>query len=237
MNKNMTAGEGGCVVTSDLRLYRRATACHDVGFARDENGRMVFSDPDLCLWGKGYRLDELRASVLRVQLRKVPQTTGRMHHSKYRIREALAKFPQVKLRKIVDPQGDTGCFLITTYPSPEIAQKVCAALRAEGIVTSSQGVSNIVMTHWGLHLYYNIVSLFDHRSVDGRGFPWALEENAGLARDYHKGACPVADSLFERSILIPIPSCLAAQDEDDIIHAFEKVLSALLPAHSSRAAS
>src|SRR3989454_9129460 len=28
MNKNMTAGEGGCVVTNNLRLYRRAFACH-----------------------------------------------------------------------------------------------------------------------------------------------------------------------------------------------------------------
>ena len=39
MNKNMTAGEGGCVVTRDLRLYRRAVACHDLGYARDEEGR------------------------------------------------------------------------------------------------------------------------------------------------------------------------------------------------------
>jgi hypothetical protein len=34
--------------------------------------------------------------------------------------------------------------------------------------------------------------------------------------------------LFERSILIPIPSCLTKQDEDDIILAFQKVLSTLL---------
>ena len=44
--------------------------------------------------------------------------------------------------------------------------------------------------------------------------------------NYAKGACPDADSLFERSILIPIPSCLTVRDEDDIIEAFDKVLCA-----------
>jgi hypothetical protein len=48
-----------------------------------------------------------------------------------------------------------------------------------------------------------------------------------MEREYAKGACPVADSLFERSILIAIPSCLTEQDENDIIRAFERVLGAL----------
>lgn len=230
MNKNMTSGEGGCVVTNDLHLYQRALACHDLGYARDKNGRLLFDDPNLWLWGKGCRLDELRASLLRVQLRKLPATIARMHRSKYRIRRALRKFPQVALRRIVDPKGDTGCFLITTYPEAESAQWVNRALRAEGIVTLPQGVSNVLLTGWGLHLYYNIKSLVERTSVDGRGFPWKLAENAGLARDYHKGACPVADSLFERSIIIAIPSCLTEGDENDIIQAFEKVLKERLPA-------
>jgi 8-amino-3,8-dideoxy-alpha-D-manno-octulosonate transaminase len=133
----------------------------------------------------------------------------------------------VQLRKIVDPAGDTGCFLITTYADAQAAQRVNRALRAEGIVTSPQGVSNVVMTDWGLHLYYNNVSLLNKASVDGRGFPWKLTENQSLVRDYVKGTCPKADSLFERSILIPIPSCLTPTDEDEIIRAFEKVLKAL----------
>ncbi len=229
MNKNMTAGEGGGIVTNDPRLYRRAFACHDLGYARDANGRLIFNDPDLQLWGMGYRLDELRASVLRVQLKKLPRILKNMHRSKYRIRRSLEKFPGVQLRRIVDPVGDTGCFLITTFADAETARRVNAALRAEGIVTSPQGISNVVMTEWGLHLYYNNVSLVNRGSVDGRGFPWKLGENAGLSGVYAKGTCPKADSLFERSILLPIPSCLTKRDEDDVIHAFEKVLSALLP--------
>jgi dTDP-4-amino-4,6-dideoxygalactose transaminase len=227
MNKNMTCGEGGCVVTNNSHLYERAFACHDLGYARDEQGRLRVGGAELCLWGKGYRLDELRASILRVQLKKLPGVIARMRRSKYRIRQALEEFPGVGLRRIVDPQGDTGSFLITTYPDPAIARRVNQALRAEGIVTSPQGVSNIVMTEWGLHIYYNIASLVQKTGCDGRGFPWTLAENAGLVRDYHKGVCPAADSLFERSILLAIPSCLTEKDEDDIMRAFRKVLSAL----------
>jgi 8-amino-3,8-dideoxy-alpha-D-manno-octulosonate transaminase len=228
MNKNMTCGEGGGVVTNNELLFQRAHACHDMGYARDENGRLIFDRLELCSWGMGYRLDELRAAILRVQLKKLPEITAGMHRSKYRIREALQKFPRVQLRKIVDPEGDTGCFLITTYADADCAKRVNQALRAEGIVTSSQGISDVVMTDWGLHLYTNNVSLVNKTSVDGRGFPWKLAENRELVHDYSKGACPKADSLFERSILIAIPSCLTKQDEDDIIRAFEKVLTALL---------
>ncbi len=236
MNKNMSAGEGGAVVSNDAKLWRRAFAAHDLGYARDEKGRLIFDDPSLCLWGRGYRLDELRAAVLRVQLRKLPRIIKSMRRSKYLVREALEKFPGVQLRTIMDPSGDTGCFLITTYPNAETARRVNRALRAEGIVTSPQGVSDVVMTDWGLHLYTNNVSLVKKSSVDARGFPWKLAENAGLEREYVKGACPVADSLFERSILIAIPSCLTRGDEDDIILAFDKVLSAYLPRSAAASA-
>jgi 8-amino-3,8-dideoxy-alpha-D-manno-octulosonate transaminase len=120
------------VVANDPRLQQRASACHDLGYARDESGRLIFDRPDLRLWGKGYRMDELRASIARVQLRKLPATIEHMRRSKYRIREALEEFPPVGLRKIIDPKGDTGCFLITTYPDAPTAERVNRALRAEG---------------------------------------------------------------------------------------------------------
>lgn len=228
MNKNMTAGEGGAVVTNNRRLYDRAFACHDLGYARTEQGRLKLDDPDLCLWGLGCRMDELRASVLRVQLAKLPRIVGNMHCSKYRIRRALEALPGIQLRRIVDEAGDTGSFLITTYRDPETARHFNHALRAEGIVTHPQGISNILMTEWGFHLYYNIASLVNQTSIDRSGFPWNLAENIGGRREYRKGSCAVADSLFERSILLAIPSSLTERDEDDIIAAFAKVHAAFM---------
>lgn len=227
MNKNMTSGEGGCIVTNDEVLHQRAFACHDLGYTRNPEGRLDFTSGAISLWGKGCRMDELRAAVLRVQLRKLPTITGSMRRSKYRIRQALARFPQITLRRIVDPAGDTGCFLITTYADAATARAVNKHLRADGIVTFPQGISNVVMTEWGLHLYYNIPSLVTRASVDRRGFPWALAENSESSAEYRKGTCPAADSLFERSILLPIPSSLTARDEEDVIRAFENAMAAI----------
>jgi 8-amino-3,8-dideoxy-alpha-D-manno-octulosonate transaminase len=225
MNKNMTSGEGGCIVTNDDRLYQRAVASHDTGYARDASGRAILDDLELCLWGRGYRMDELRAAILRVQLGKLPAIIAQMHHSKYRIRKALEQHPTIGLRRIVDPEGDTGCFLITTYETPKMAIEINRALRAEGIVTFEQGVNNVVMTQWGLHIYYNIPSLVNKTGVDKIRSPWSLAENKDSQTDYRKGSCPFADSLFERSILLAIPSCLTERDEQDIIDAFDKVLA------------
>jgi 8-amino-3,8-dideoxy-alpha-D-manno-octulosonate transaminase len=227
MNKNMSSGEGGCLVTNDSSLYKRAFACHDTGYARDDNGRAMFNDLEYCLWGRGYRLDELRAAILRVQLKKLPRVIANMHRSKYRIREAISSLPGVQLRRIVDHKGDTSCFLLTTFATSEMARAVSQALRAEGIVTFPQGVTNVVMTEWGLHVYYNIVSLVNKTSTDASGFPWKLQENQHSKTSYAKGTCSRADSLFERTILLTIPSCLTSHDEDDIIEAFSKVLGEL----------
>lgn len=236
MNKNMTSGEGGAVVTRDLRLYRRAAAAHDNGYARDENGRVILNDSTLCIWGRGYRLDEIRGAALRVQLKKLARITQKMRESKYRIRRELENLPGVELRKIMDPAGDSGPFLITIYQDTETAAAVSQALRAEGIVTFAQGISNILVKDFGMHIYYNIPSLVNRNSVDGNGFPWTLTENSGSDVSYTKGTCPVADSLFERSILIAIPSCLTEQDEQDIIHAFKKVKAHYGPAALGKAA-
>lgn len=227
MNKNMTSGEGGAIVTNNEHLFNRAVACHDTGYARDSSGRAMFERRELCLWGRGYRMDELRASILRVQLRKLPQIVSGMRASKYRLREGLKKFPQIKLRRIIDEAGDTGCFLLTTFATPAMAREANAALRAEGIVTFAQGMSNIVMTEWGLHVYYNIPSLVHKTSVDKHGFPWSLAENQNSRTQYDKGTCPTADSLFERTVLIAVPSCLTEKDEQDILLAFDKVLPAI----------
>ncbi|HEU0140310.1 MAG TPA: DegT/DnrJ/EryC1/StrS family aminotransferase [Bryobacteraceae bacterium] len=227
MNKNITAGEGGCAITDDDRLYARMFASHDLGYMRDETGRLVTSDPDLLLWGRGYRMDEIRAAVLRVQLAKLPRIVGAMRHSKRRIRAALQGMPEVGLRRLVDSAGDTSCFLLTIFRDGATAAAACDALRAEGIVTYPQGVANILLKDFGLHAYYNIASLVRRGSVDRARFPWSHPSNQGLGGRYERGTCPVADDLFERTLMLPIPSCLTQGDEDDIIAAYDKVTTAL----------
>jgi len=214
MNKNMTSGEGGCVITNDDRLFGRMFASHDLGYMRDDNGRLVTDDPDFLLWGRGYRMDEIRAAVLRVQLAKLPRIVGAMRHSKQRIRAALQGMPEVKLRRLVDSAGDTSCFLLTIFRDGSTAATARDALRAEGSLRTPREW----LTSCSRTLDCTLTTRRQSgaaRQVDRAGFrePSVEPELGGI---YERGACPVADDLFERTLMLPIPSCLTELDEDDI---------------------
>lgn len=220
LNKNMTVGEAGAVVTNDASLYRRAVAVQDSGYSRDNLGELRLEDTNSYSWGRGSRMDELRASVLRVQLRKVEDTISRMRKSKNRLLESLQTRHHINLRRRIDPSGDTSCFLLTTFPDKESAQQINRLMRLHGIVTRSPDTSNVLLSNYGLHIYSNIPALVQKIGTDKRGTPWTLVENRESIYSYSRGACPISDDLFERTQLLAIPSCLTAKDEDDILESF-----------------
>ena len=225
VNKNMSSGEAGCIVTNDDVLYRRAQACHDSGYSRDDRNAMQLGASDVFAWGRGCRLDELRAAILRVQLRRLPTVIGSMQKSKYRLRALLQQYPAVQLRRIIDAEGDTGCFLLTTFPNAAMARLVNSRLRAHGIATRNPETSNVILEDYGLHIYFNIPALVQKTGTDRRGTPWTLEENQASNVTYTRGCCPQSDSLFARTQLLTIASCLCKRDEDDIEAAFRDALA------------
>ncbi|MES2394008.1 MAG: aminotransferase class I/II-fold pyridoxal phosphate-dependent enzyme [Acidobacteriota bacterium] len=215
-NKNMSSGEAGAVVTNDPVLAARAIASHDLGYARDHSDQLLVRDSQVSTWGRGCRLDELRAAVLRVQLRKLPVTVRRMQSSNQIIRRALER-AGIHFRSVADPQGDTGSFLILVHPDEASARRVVARSRWHGIACSCTETSNTVLIDYGLHIYSNIPSLVLKHGSGAPGFPWSLAENSSSVYEYGPGSCPVSDALFRRSQLLAIPSCLDDQDEQDVI--------------------
>lgn len=225
MNKHMTSGEGGMVVTHDSRLYDRSFAVHDLGYPRNAAGRLVFDDPASQLWGIGCRMSELTGAVARVQLRKLDRITGAMRSAKNRIKQGLADL--FSFREVLDPEGDGGSFLMTVFPTREQSLKFTEALRAEGIVAARDGLYPVHMDQWGLHIYYNVASLVNKRGISAVS-PWDLAENRASADvSYAKGACPHLDDLLSRTMLMCIASVLTDQDVDDIIAAYRKVGTAI----------
>ena len=225
MNKHMTSGEGGMVVTNDLELSRRAFALHDLGYARNDAGRLVFDDPTLQLWGIGCRMSELTASVARVQLRKLDRITGAMRSAKHRIKKARAG--RLSFREVIDPEGDAGSFLLTLMETREQALRFTDALKAEGIEAAAGGNYPTQLEGFGLHLYYNVASLVNKRGISPVS-PWQMAENkASAGVSYGKGTCPHLDDLFSRTVLLCVASILTDQDVGDIIKAYGKVAAAV----------
>ena len=229
LNKNMTSGDGGMIACKDEHLYKRCFAMHDLGYARNDEGRLDTSDARYQLWGVGARMSELQGAMALAQLGKLDRITGAMRSAKWRIRDGLSDIDGLEFRHIVDPAGDSGPFLITIYPDGETCSRFTAALVAEGIRGPEGSLTNVPMSGWGLHWYFNVPSLVERRSLSADGFPWTHPANSFAHEiDYGRGLLPRCDDMYERAAILSIASCLTDDDVDDVIMAFHKVARSVL---------
>ena len=222
-NKNLSSGEGGIIVCDDDKLYDRAVAAHDLGYPR-KGGRLAVNDPDTQMWGQGSRSSELTAALTFTQFSKLDSIVACMHHAKYRIRKGLEEIKGLKLRRIIDQDGDSSSFLLMRWPNEEIRDKVVKETRNAGIVTGPKGLNNITMPEWHQHIYYQIPSLVKKKGLNSAGRPWTDPLNE-FAKDYSydKGTCPFADDLVACGSLLSIPPALTDEVCDRVVEEFQKV--------------
>jgi 8-amino-3,8-dideoxy-alpha-D-manno-octulosonate transaminase len=205
VNKNCTSGEGGILVTDDDALAARLQAAHDVGVPWVNGGPDAASSA--VTWGEGRRMGELVASIATVQMRRLPAIVRTMRASKSRIKSRLEGVPGLSFRRLNDPRGDTGNFLVLLLADAATAREAVRRMRAAGL----GGVDRIA--DFGMHIYSNIPQLVRRVPLSRAGNPWRLPANRGLVRNYSRGACPASDALFGRSVIVAIPSRLTRAQE------------------------
>jgi len=108
INKTMTSGEGGAVVTSDPVLYERAARFHDMGEIRG-----VFTDRTgpsrlQTFAGENFRMNEFTGAVLGAQLSKLDAMVAEMRRNASAVYEGIENIPGIRLRRRPDPDGDIG---------------------------------------------------------------------------------------------------------------------------------
>lgn len=202
VNKNITTGEGGLLVTSDRDLYGRLCAAHDVGVPWRNGG------PDVTMgvacWGEGRRMGEMAGAVASVQYGRLPGIVARMRAAKRRIKGLLAGTPGLEFRRLHDAKGDSASAIVMMLRDAGSAKRAASAANAAGL-----GLCRIA--DFGMHVYYNIPQLVQKIPLSPAGNPWKLAANRNSRYSYSKGACPVSDALFERSLIMALPSGLTAK--------------------------
>ena len=223
LNKNFTAGEGGAIVTDSQDLFNKAFAIHDLGYYRNERGRLDFDNPDGQLWGIGARMNEITAAILREQLRKVPEILSSMRTLKQDLMELLTQTDAIKTRNVKDPAGDGGAFLKMIFNDHSSSIKFLNKLQSSTFTTAEDSLNPVHMKDWGLHIYSNIPSLVHKRSICGHHSVWELSENSWAAeRSYSYGRLPVLDSYMDRTVLFCVPSKVSPIERTAIRDAFEQ---------------
>jgi 8-amino-3,8-dideoxy-alpha-D-manno-octulosonate transaminase len=208
--KLMTAGEGGVVTTADRRLFERAAIFHDGAGA---GGRAGFAEPPFL--GFNFRMPELVGAVALAQLRKLPDTVGRLRRSACAIRAGIADLG-LPLRRLPDAEGDCGLSVVFFLPDAATKPRVLAALRAERI-----GCSGL----WDpgspdAHVYTGWEALLRRRAHYGE---WRPAAAVGLSPD----SCPQSLGLLQRAVHVAAHPLFTEEDVEGTIRGIRRVVRAL----------
>lgn len=205
LNKAITAGEGGLLLTDDAECHEKACARSDMGYPRSDGISSAEARSRFVTVGEGRRFNEIAAAIMRVQLAKLPGIREAMSAAKRTIEAGMKPTVACAPRKVVDPSGDLGSTQVILFGSAEDADAFHAAgkkIFGEGAWFASLPKNS------GLHIYYNCSNLAQKVPVLPGGFPWNLPENQGNYR-YEKGTCPATDGLLARSVGMGIPPDLS----------------------------
>jgi dTDP-4-amino-4,6-dideoxygalactose transaminase len=130
-SKNLTAGEGGIIVTNDEKIGDTAWSIHNVGRVR---GGQWYDHP---LMGSNYRMTEFQAAILLSQMRNLDKQAATRNSNGLYLNERLAKIPGIKpLSRDERVTSHAYHLYIFRYLADEVGvprQTFLKALGAEGI--------------------------------------------------------------------------------------------------------
>ena len=195
-----TAGEGGMLLTDDRDLWSAAWSFKDHGKSWDR----VYADdhPAGFRWlhegfGTNWRMTEIQGAIGRLQLAQLDDWLATRRHHAARLTAGLGDLPALRLT--IPPANVQHAFY-----------KYYAFLRPERLAAG-----------WDHH---RVLAALAAEGVPGLSgsCPEMYREAAFADRDLP--VLPVAQSLGETSLMLPVHPTLADADIDDMIHAVRKVL-------------
>ncbi len=218
VNKTISPGEGGAVVTNDPYIFERATRFHDVGFLRDGHARVLGRPARMRQFAGGqYRMSEFTAAVLRAQLRKLDRIVGDFRDKTERVTAGIADLPSVQFRKKNDPEGALGNWVFIRTSGKQQRDPFIKAMRAENIHAEPMGGSVILPT----------VPHIEKKETLQAGWP-SFSTPEGKAIRYGAEACPRTIDIWNRYVGIPMDPKFTDQDVADIMAAVRKVYPAVM---------
>ena len=198
--KTVTGGEGGAVLTSSEKYYKKLLLYRSHGITRDPefmektpDGPWYYEQVGL---GMNYRMTDIQAGLVCSQLNKLPKFQTRRKQIVARYNEAFSGILEVTVQKEIK-ESDTTRHLYILRIKPELLtinrKEFFEAMAAENICC------NVHYIPVYYHPYY---------------------ERLG----YKKGLCPKAEKLYEEMMSLPLYYALTDSDVEDVIHAVKKIV-------------
>jgi len=186
--KNITAGEGGAVMTGDSRIHQRARMYHDGGsiFRADAKDFTVAA-----FAGVNYRTDEVRSAIMRVQLQRLDEILSGLRRRCSALRERIGS--AVEFSPVHDLDGVCGSYLFLRVGSRVEAQAFVKA-------TAERRINAYLPYDTGRHVYWNWDPLMERR---GAHHP-KLDPLQSTTQTYLKDMLPRTTEHLERTLFVTI---------------------------------
>jgi 8-amino-3,8-dideoxy-alpha-D-manno-octulosonate transaminase len=213
INKVITSGEGGALVTSDPLLYERAARFHDMGTIRqlflDRTGR---SSQVKTFAGENFRMSELTGAVLGAQLPKLDTMLEKMRQNAGAIYDGIAQIPGIRLRQRPDPAGDIGYSVFFELKDRGARDKCIDELRRRKVPASTLTGSVLLPTE---------ESVINKRA---RHADWpSFTSPEGRKAQYGPESCRQTLGIFDRFVQVRIGPKYTQRINDYIVDSIRRV--------------
>ena len=221
LNKTITAGEGGAVVTNDPILFERAARFHDLGALRSLHEKAV-GQPKLDWFiAPNYRMNEFSGGVLLAQLRKLDLIVEAVRSHARRVYEGIRDLSGLHLRQLPDPEGDLGSAVFLGFSTKEQCEHYMAAMRKENVPAQLPAGSVILP----------ILPHIEKKITVHPAWP-SFNTERGKSIRYGAGCCPRTIDILGRFAGVRLDPKFTRGDIDDIVAAIRKVYPLIINGRS-----
>jgi 8-amino-3,8-dideoxy-alpha-D-manno-octulosonate transaminase len=216
LNKTITAGEGGAVVTNDPLLYERACRFHDLGGLRPPHEKVLGKSQTDWFIGSQFRMNEFSGGVLLAQLRKLETIVGDIRGNARRVYNGVRDLPGIKFRRLPDPAGELGSAVFLGFDSKAKCERFKQAMKAENVPVGNPGGSVVLPT----------LPHIEKKVTVHPAWP-SFTSTRGKAIQYGAACCPRTIDILSRFAGPSLDPKFTKQDTDDIVAAIRKVYPAI----------
>jgi len=217
LNKTITAGEGGAVVSSDPELFERTARFHDLGALRPVHEQWLGQARTGWFIGSGYRMNEFSGGVLLAQLRKLDTIVSAVRAHAKRVYDGIRDLPGIHLRHLPDPEGELGSAVFLGFDTKKQCKHFMDAMRAENVPAGPPSGSVILP----------IQPHIEKKITLHPNWPSFTSER-GRAIQYGAASCPRTIDILSRFAGVSLDPKFTRQDTDDIVAAIRKVYPAVM---------
>ena len=216
INKMITSGEGGAVVTNDPLVYERAARFHDMGTIRQLFLDRAGPSQVQTFAGENFRMSELTGAVLGAQLAKLDTMLAQLRGNARAIHDGIRNLPGIRLRHRPDPEGDIGYGVYFEMNDKAMRDRCIRELRNRKVPASTLTGSVLLPIE---------ESVINKRT---RHPDWpSFNSPAGKTIEYGPDSCRRTLEVFDRFVQVRVGAKYTQRINDYIIDSIRKVYEAL----------